>query len=140
MLVQFYIADTKITLKERTKLKGFIISIFLKEGKKMNYINYIFCSDEYLLSINREFLKHDYYTDIITFNLSGIQDPINGEVYVSIDRIRENAKNLQVSIKSEFHRVVFHGALHLCGYKDKKRADKQLMRKQEDKYLNSYFK
>lgn len=140
MLVQFYIADTKITLKERTKLKGFIISIFLKEGKKMNYINYIFCSDEYLLSINREFLKHDYYTDIITFNLSGIQDPINGEVYVSIDRIRENAKNLQVSIKSEFHRVIFHGALHLCGYKDKKRADKQLMRKQEDKYLNSYFK
>ena len=140
MLVQFYIADTKITLKERTKLKGFIISIFLKEGKKINYINYIFCSDEYLLSINREFLKHDYYTDIITFNLSGIQDPINGEVYVSIDRIRENAKNLQVSIKSEFHRVVFHGALHLCGYKDKKRADKQLMRKQEDKYLNSYFK
>lgn len=140
MLVQFYIADTKITLKERTKLKGFIISIFLKEGKKMNYINYIFCSDEYLLSINREFLKHDYYTDIITFNLSGIQDPINGEVYISIDRIRENAKNLQVSIKSEFHRVVFHGALHLCGYKDKKRADKQLMRKQEDKYLNSYFK
>ena len=140
MLVQFYIADTKITLKERTKLKGFIISIFLKEGKKMNYINYIFCSDEYLLRINREFLKHDYYTDIITFNLSGIQDPINGEVYVSIDRIRENAKNLQVSIKSEFHRVIFHGALHLCGYKDKKRADKQLMRKQEDKYLNSYFK
>lgn len=140
MLVQFYIADTKITLKERTKLKGFIISIFLKEGKKINYINYIFCSDEYLLSINREFLKHDYYTDIITFNLSGIQDPINGEVYISIDRIRENAKNLQVSIKSEFHRVVFHGALHLCGYKDKKRADKQLMRKQEDKYLNSYFK
>lgn len=140
MLVQFYIADTKITLKERTKLKGFIISIFLKEGKKINYINYIFCSDEYLLSINREFLKHDYYTDIITFNLSGIQDPINGEVYVSIDRIRENAKNLQVSIKSEFHRVIFHGALHLCGYKDKKRADKQLMRKQEDKYLNSYFK
>ena len=140
MLVQFYIADTKITLKERTKLKGFIISIFLKEGKKINYINYIFCSDEYLLSINREFLKHDYYTDIITFNLSGIQDPINGEVYISIDRIRENAKNLQVSIKSEFHRVIFHGALHLCGYKDKKRADKQLMRKQEDKYLNSYFK
>ena len=140
MLVQFYIADTKITLKERTKLKGFIISIFLKEGKKINYINYILCSDEYLLSINREFLKHDYYTDIITFNLSGIQDPINGEVYISIDRIRENAKNLQVSIKSEFHRVIFHGALHLCGYKDKKRADKQLMRKQEDKYLNSYFK
>ncbi len=140
MLVQFYIADTKITLKERTRLKGFIISIFLKEGKRLTSINYIFCSDEYLLNINYEFLKHDYYTDIITFNLSGIQDPINGEVYISIDRVIENAKSLNASLQNELHRVIFHGVLHLCGYKDKKTADKNLMRKLEDKYLNSYFK
>ena len=140
MLVQFYIAGTKITLKERTKLKGFIISIFLKEGKKLNSINYIFCSDQYLLGINREFLKHDYYTDIITFNLSGIRDPINGEVYISVDRVRENAKNLKVSFQCELHRVIFHGVLHLCGHKDKKTADIYLMRELEDEYLNIYFK
>ncbi len=130
-----------ISLQNRSVLKSFLGSLFKKEKIKSNSLSIVFCSDKYLLKINQTYLQHDYYTDIITFNLSqpgsGV---IDGEIYISIDRIRDNAKALQVTIKQELHRVVFHGALHLCGYKDKKPSDIALMRKKEDSYLNSYFK
>lgn len=106
----------------------------------MREIHYIFCSDDYLLEINRQHLQHDYYTDIITFGLSDPGQPIQAEVYISIDRVRDNARQLNYSIKEELHRVVFHGALHLCGYKDKRAKDQRIMRKMEDKYLRLYFK
>ncbi len=115
-------------------------TIFKKENRKLNNLSVVFCSDSYLLKINQTYLHHDYYTDIITFNLSQAgSDAIDGEIYISIDRVRDNAKALQVTIKQELHRVIFHGSLHLCGYKDKKPADIALMRKKEDYYLNSYF-
>ena len=93
-----------------------------------------------MLNINRQFLNHDYYTDIITFNLSGSKRQIEGEVYISIDRVKDNAAILSQSIKQELHRVIFHGALHLCGYKDKSKYDIDKMRKMEDKYLKAFFK
>jgi rRNA maturation RNase YbeY len=112
--------------------------LFKKEKKGLFELTYVFCSDEYLLGINRSFLQHDYYTDIITFNLSENPKQIIGEIYVSLDRIKDNANELKTSIKEETLRVLFHGALHLCGYKDKSRADIIKMRKKEDQYLSLY--
>ena len=91
------------------------------------------------MEINRQFLKHDYYTDIITFDLSDT-NAIHAEVYISIERVKENATTLKASFKSELHRVIFHGALHLCGYKDKSDTEKKKMRQKEDVYLSCYFK
>jgi len=130
-----------ISLQNRSALKSFLGFLFKKEKIKSNSLSIVFCSDNYLLKINQTYLQHDYYTDIITFNLSqpgsGVTD---GELYISTDRVRDNAKSLRVSVKHELHRVVFHGVLHLCGYKDKKPADIALMRKKEEYYLDSYFK
>jgi probable rRNA maturation factor len=134
---QFQIATV---LKERNRLKAFLKEIFLKEGKAGGAISYIFCSDEFLLDINKRFLNHDYYTDIITFNLSSPGKAINGEVYISTDRVKENALNFDQFFNTELHRVIFHGILHLCGYKDKTQEEQRVMRKKEDEYLGLYFK
>lgn len=128
-----------IRLADRTRLKQFILSIFRKEGVKAGGLNYVFCSDEYLLRINRDYLQHDYYTDIITFDLSEPGGPVQGEIYISVDRVRDNAKELAVSIQKELHRVIFHGVLHLCGYTDKTKQDQARMRALEEKYLDLYF-
>ena len=138
--VHFHFLKKANSLSNRTRLKSFIASLFKKEKIKLEHIDYIFCSDDYLLEINRQHLQHDYYTDIITFGLSDPDQPVNAEVYISIDRIRDNARQFHTAIKEEIHRVIFHGALHLCGYKDKKAEDQELMRKMEDKYLRLYFK
>jgi len=121
-------------------LKSFIATLFKKEAKRLEAIHYIFCSDDYLLKINREHLQHDYYTDIITFGLSEPGQPINAEVYISVDRVKDNAHQFKTTLKKELHRVIFHGALHLCGYKDKKKGEEALMRKKEEFYLNGYFR
>jgi len=139
-IVQFHFLKGANSLSDRTRLKSFIAILFKKEGRKLADIRYIFCSDDYLLEINRQYLQHDYYTDIITFGLSDPGQPINAEIYISVDRVKENAREFNTSFKRELHRVIFHGALHLCGYKDKKRQDQQVMRKMEDKYLAQYFK
>jgi probable rRNA maturation factor len=133
----FFYQDVNVTLARRTNLKNYIQSVFKKEGKKLDFLNYIFCNDKSLLEINREFLNHDYYTDIVTFNLSETE-AIHAEIYISIDRIRENAKQFDVSFKSELHRVIFHGVLHLCGYKDKTKEEKRKIRAKEDYYLTQY--
>ena len=140
MDIQFFFTDQKFSLTERAKLKRFIQSIFKKEKTLAASLTYIFCSDPYLLEINKQFLQHDYYTDIITFDLSSTKGLIVGEVYISIDRVRDNANQLDDTIKNELHRVIFHGALHLCGYKDKKLSDEKAMRAAEEKYLKLYFK
>jgi probable rRNA maturation factor len=137
--VHFFFWDTKITLTERTKLKAFVKRLFVRENRTLETLNYIFCSDEQLLEINKQYLQHDYYTDIITFDLSESPTSIIGDIYISADRIKENAVSHSNTVKKELHRVIFHGALHLCGYKDKKPADKKLMQQSEDKYLSLYF-
>lgn len=135
--VCFFFEKRGLSLKNRTELKAFIDSIFIKEKKRLGSINFIFCSDKRLLEINRQFLNHDYYTDIITFDLSE-SELILAEVYISIDRVRENATAEGISLKSELHRVIFHGVLHLCGYKDKSKSDIQSMRNKEEYYLKKY--
>ncbi len=136
--VCFFFQDVNPSLANRTGLKKYIQSVFKKEGRKLEFINYIFCSDKTLLRINREYLKHDLYTDIITFDLSETE-AVNAEIYISIDRIRENAGKFGISFKSELHRVIFHGALHLCGYNDKTKGEKAKMRGKEEFYLDKYF-
>ena len=130
---------TAASLKDRTRLRKFIGKMVKKEGDQLAELQYIFCSDTYLLAINQEYLQHDFFTDIITFDLSEKGQPINAEIYISVDRVRDNAVNYNSSFKKELHRVMFHGILHLCGYKDKKPKDVQLMRQMEDKWLKSYF-
>jgi probable rRNA maturation factor len=135
--IQFHILQP-VSLTERTRLKQFIIKLFRQEKKPLAELSYIFCSDQYLLDINRQFLQHDFYTDIITFPLSDPGQPISGEIYISVDRVRDNAREFGSSIRQELLRVIFHGALHLCGYKDKSPRDEKLMRAMEDKYLTLY--
>jgi len=139
MAIQFFFLQQNISLTKRTALKKFIKGLFIKEKGKVADLTYIFCSDEYLLQINNSHLKHDYYTDIITFDLSNSPKKISGEIYISTDRVRDNAINFDVSIKEELHRVIFHGALHLCGYKDKTAKDAKQMREAEGRCLNAYF-
>ena len=131
----------KTTLTDRTRLKEFLKKITKKEGRLIASVDFIFCSDKYLLSINQSFLKHDDYTDIITFNLTPKgESSITSEIYISIERVKENAKLYSSTYKRELHRVIFHGVLHLCGYKDKNPAQQTIMRKKEEEYLNLYFK
>lgn len=138
--VFFNYDDRTLPLNHKRTIQSFIAGIFTKEKKKLAVLRYIFCSDENLLQVNRSFLQHDYYTDIITFDLSEPGEGITGEIYVSVDRIKDNAATLEVSFKEEALRVLFHGALHLCGYKDKKKADIAVMREKEDFYIKLYNK
>ena len=129
--------QSKIRLTERKRIKAFIQIIFKKEGKIVENLVYVFCSDNYLLKINQAFLRHNYYTDILTFNLSKTRK-IEGEIYISVDRVKENSKRLKINTNLEFLRVIFHGALHLCGYVDKTKPQRQQMRNKEDEYLLHY--
>ena len=136
--ISFRNADKTFLFPNKTGLKQFIEQLFKKERKALVELTYVFCSDEYLLGINKDFLQHDFYTDIITFDLSETPSKIIGEIYVSLDRIKDNASELNTSLSDETLRVLFHGALHLCGYKDKKKADITIMRNKEDYYLGLY--
>jgi probable rRNA maturation factor len=137
-LVQFHFL-LPVSFTQRTLVKEVIRDLFKKEKTRLDQLQYIFCSDEYLLEINKQHLNHNYYTDIITFDLSETPDAVAGEIYISIDRIKDNAQTYKVTFKQELLRVIFHGALHLCGYKDKTQKDQALMRKAEDKYLQYYL-
>jgi rRNA maturation RNase YbeY len=127
------IADKQL-LKQQIKIQ------FAPSGKKLESLCFIFCSDSYLLEINRQFLKHDYYTDIITFNLSGDPDTIQAEVYISVDRVRENARQHNVPFKHELLRVIFHGVLHLLGYRDKSKSEMAQMRNLETGLIGEFLK
>jgi len=140
MRISFTKADSNATLANRRALKAFIERALKKEGLTIETLQYIFCSDKYLLGINKSYLQHDYYTDIISFDLSETRGKLIGEVYISIDRVKDNAQTHKTSLKEELLRVIFHGALHFCGYKDKKPSDIKKMRAQEEKWLKSYLK
>jgi probable rRNA maturation factor len=137
-LIQFHFL-LPVSFTQRTLAKDVIRDLFKKEKTRLDQLTFIFCSDEYLLEINKQHLNHNYYTDIITFDLSETPDAVTGEIYISIDRVKDNAQTYRVSFKQELLRVIFHGALHLCGYKDKTEKDQALMRKAEDKYLQYYL-
>lgn len=137
--IRFHFLE-KISLPNRQPIKTALTTLFKREKKKLAELQYIFVSDDRLLEINRQFLQHDFYTDIITFPLSEPGQPISGEVYISVDRIRENAREFGRPIKEELLRVIFHGALHLCGYKDKTASQQREMRQLEEKYLDLHQK
>jgi rRNA maturation RNase YbeY len=138
--ILFNNADKGTSLRFRTKLKAFISKQCQKEGIRIEALQYVFCSDAYLLDINKRFLNHDFYTDIISFDLSEKKGSLVGDVYISIERVKENAKTEGNLYMHELLRVIFHGALHFCGYKDKKPADVKMMRSMEDKWLKAYLK
>ncbi len=135
--VFFHYADRNLSIDEKTGIKLFSERIFNNEKRSLQILDYMFCSDEYLLNIRQTHLQHDYYTDIITFELSETEQT-QAEVYISLDRIADNAKLLNQSLHKETLRVIFHGALHLCGYKDKAPEEEQLMRQKEEFYINLY--
>lgn len=137
--VYFHFLTSGFTLKDRKRLKSFIADLFAHEEKKIDTINYIFCDDAYLLELNKSYLKHFTLTDIITFELSTATEPTISDIYISIERVRDNAITFKIPFKKELHRVIFHGALHLCGYKDKTNSDQLVMRNKEDLYLTQYF-
>ncbi len=133
-------ADRATSLGFRTKLKSFINKQCLKEGIRIETLHYVFCSDDFVLDINKRYLNHNFYTDIISFDLSEQRGHLIGDVYISIDRVKENAKTGGNRYTHELLRVIFHGALHFCGYKDKKPAEMKTMRSMEDKWLRAYLK
>ncbi len=133
--IRHYTADINFRLNGARKLKESLRQLFVQEEKPLRGLTYIFCSDEFLLDINKKHLQHDDYTDIITFDLSE-DDSITGEIYISVDRIHENAQIFHTDFNSELARVMIHGALHLCGYGDKTPAEQQIMRSKEDHYLH----
>ena len=134
-MIHFFFENIdKFSLSDRTK--DWLINLITNEGKKAGEINYIFCDDEYLLKVNQDFLQHDYYTDVITFDyVKG--KTIAGDIFVSLPRISENAETHSKDFNVELHRVLAHGILHLCGYKDKTDDEGKEMRNKEDYYLNS---
>lgn len=137
MAIHFFEEDIVSNLKKKKDTKTWIKETIITEGKTLGTLNYVFCSDEYLHKMNVEFLQHDTLTDIITFDQSEIENKIDGDIFISVDRVKENAKKFNSEYSDELNRVMIHGALHLIGYKDKKKADQELMRSKEDYYLST---
>ena len=134
--IDFFTEDINYKLKNKTHLRQWITNTIHAEGFELSGLTYIFCSDTYLLNINQQYLNHDTYTDIITFDNSELEGVIFGDIFISIERIRENAAKFNVTETNELHRVIIHGTLHLLGYKDKSAPDKEKMTEKEDFYLS----
>jgi probable rRNA maturation factor len=133
--INFFTEDIKYTLKQKTKVKSWITATIAAEGYQLAELNFILCSDDYLLRINQDYLQHDDYTDVITFDNSEELKMIVGDIFISVDRIKENAKQFGADEWTELCRVIIHGTLHLLGYKDKTKAAKTKMTAKEDFYL-----
>ena len=136
-MVQFCTEDITFSLKEKLKHKAWLNEVAKQEGKRILELTYVFCSDDYLLQINQEYLNHDTLTDIVTFDNSEDPKRIEGDIFISIDRVKENGEKLGTK-ETELKRVMVHGLLHLLGYKDKKKEDKATMTKKEDFYIKQY--
>ena len=134
--IRFFEEDIKFKPKNKSALRQWIKETIMAEGFVLKELNYIFCSDASLLNLNREYLNHNTYTDIITFDNSEIAKTVIGDIFISTERVKENANKFNVPEINELHRVMIHGALHLLGYKDKTKTSKNLMTQMEDKYLN----
>jgi rRNA maturation RNase YbeY len=136
LLIQFFSENINFTLKKKGFIRRWIRNVIIDEKHKLRELNYIFCNDSYLLSINQQFLKHDTYTDIITFDNSDEKGIIIGDIFISIERVTENANNFKTDFEDELHRVMVHGTLHLLGYPDKGKVAKEMMTQKEDFYLS----
>lgn len=134
MAISFTIDDIDFSFLEETKIKQWIRLIVSSHGKRVGNISYLFCSDTYLIEVNRTYLNHDTYTDIITFDYV-VGDVVSGDILISVDRVRENAVLFGVPFEQELHRVIIHGILHLLGQSDKTDEDAAQMRKMENESL-----
>ena len=137
--IHFHYLAPPFYFPNRIAIKKFLLSLFNDYTKQVENINYIFCTDKYLLELNKEYLNHDYYTDIITFELGSSKAPLVSDIYISVDRARENAQTHSVPMFHEVMRLLIHGALHLCGKKDKRPKDYKTMKQLEELYLNKWF-
>jgi probable rRNA maturation factor len=136
MPIHFFSEQTPFVLREKTRTREWLEKCIKSQRKKTGELNFIFCSDPYLRRINKQYLNHDYFTDIITFPSDG--DGISGDIYISIDRVRDNARAFGSTSAAELRRVMAHGVLHLSGYNDKTKSQQYLMRKMEDKFLKMW--
>jgi probable rRNA maturation factor len=136
--INFFTEDITYTLKNKRLTKSWITNAITTEGYELAELNFILCSDDYLLRINQDFLQHDYYTDVITFDNAEVLKTIQGDIFISIDRIKENAKAHRVSTEHELLRIMIHGTLHLLGYKDKTKKAKAVMTEKENHYLDNF--
>ncbi|MEO9144091.1 MAG: rRNA maturation RNase YbeY [Ginsengibacter sp.] len=134
--ISFNNHDISPKLKDKLLIKSFLASVFAEEGLEFHSLSYIFCTDDYLLKLNKQYLNHDTFTDILTFTLSETSLPLVAEIYISVERVKENASKLNVNYVDELHRVMIHGILHLCGYEDGTPLQKQEMRNMENHYLS----
>ncbi|WP_288789873.1 rRNA maturation RNase YbeY [uncultured Elizabethkingia sp.] len=132
-----YFYENVAPVSDEEKRAKWLEQLILEEGKKQGDINYILCDDEYLLEINRQYLDHDYYTDIITFDYCKGKI-ISGDIFLSLQRVLDNASMLETKLEEELNRVLAHGILHLCGYKDKTEEEQKIMRSKEDYYIEKY--
>ncbi|NWJ52725.1 MAG: rRNA maturation RNase YbeY [Bacteroidetes bacterium] len=132
--IQFHYQEIKVPLKDKKTIREWIVGAITREGKKTGDIDYIFCTDEILLKLNQEYLQHDDYTDVITFDYTD-ENRVSGDIFISYERIVENATELNIATEDELKRVMIHGVLHLCGYKDKNPVDKKRMTEKENEHL-----
>ena len=137
-MVSFFSEDIDFKVVNPLKTKKWIKNTSISEGYELSQLNYVFCSDEYLLEINKQYLDHDYFTDIITFDNSEEDNQLEGDIYISVDRVRENAATFHTDFDTEMRRVLIHGLLHLAGYEDSSEALKTAMRAKEDEYLRLF--
>jgi len=134
--INFFSEKIRFKLAHPKKTASWIKSVAKAEGAPIKSINYIFCNDEYLREINIRYLKHRTYTDIVTFNYGQPTEPLEGDIFISIDRVKENALKFNADFDNELHRVIIHGVLHLIGFNDKSKTEKLAMREKEDTYLS----
>lgn len=135
MPVKYFNEDAGYRFRDKRLVARWIGQTIASEGMETGYISIIFCSDDYLLRINRQYLNHDYFTDIITFDCRDGYT-LSGDLFISVDTVRENAREFGIPFQEEIRRVVIHGILHLCGYKDKTEAEAKTMRMKENHYLS----
>ncbi|MCX7636427.1 MAG: rRNA maturation RNase YbeY [Cyclobacteriaceae bacterium] len=134
--IRYFSEGTSFRPENPIKIRKWLVKVASAEKQEIGNINYIFCTDRYLLKINQSYLRHHSLTDIITFQYNETGQPLEGDIFISIPRIRENAKKFKATFNDELHRVMVHGLLHLMGYTDKKTHDKAIMRKKETTYLS----
>lgn len=133
--IEFLSEGIDFELANADAVADWISNIVSRENMELGYLNYMFCDDEKILEVNKQYLDHDYYTDIITFDQSEEEGLIEADIFISIDTVKSNSKEMNTSFEEELHRVIIHGVLHLCGYGDKTTEEQKLMRKKEDECL-----
>ncbi len=138
--IQFFTEDISYQIKGKGILRRGIVQLISEKGYQAGTINIVFCSDQFLKGYNKKYLNHDYYTDVVAFDLSVNKQEITGDIFISLDRVRENAKIFNVAIKIEIARVIGHGVLHLTGMEDSTEESKQTMRTEEDSFLSNLLK